>query len=57
MIALWWTVLRKIIRIAKRKRITSLADFISSRYGKSAALAGLVTVIAVLGVTARQARS
>ncbi len=51
MIALWWTVLRKIIRIAKRKRITSLADFISSRYGKSAALAGLVTVIAVLGVT------
>ena len=51
MVALWWTVLRKIIRIAKRNRITSLADFISSRYGKSAALAGLVTVIAVLGVT------
>ncbi len=51
MIALWWMVLRKIIRIAKRNRITSLADFISSRYGKSAALAGLVTVIAVLGVT------
>jgi diguanylate cyclase (GGDEF)-like protein len=51
MVALWWTVLRKIIRIAKQNRITSLADFISSRYGKSAALAGLVTVIAVLGVT------
>jgi len=45
MVALWWTVLRKIIRIAKQNRITSLADFISSRYGKSAALAGLVTVI------------
>ncbi|MDO8456506.1 MAG: EAL domain-containing protein [Burkholderiaceae bacterium] len=51
MIALWWVVLRKIIRIAKDNRITSLADFISSRYGKSAALAGLVTVIAVIGVT------
>ncbi|HET6718801.1 MAG TPA: diguanylate cyclase, partial [Rhodocyclaceae bacterium] len=51
MVALWWLVLRKIIRIAKDNRITSLADFISSRYGKSAALAGLVTVIAVLGVT------
>ncbi|RJG08667.1 EAL domain-containing protein [Pseudomonas cavernicola] len=50
MAALWWVVLRKIIRIAKDNRITSLADFISSRYGKSAALAGLVTVIAVVGV-------
>ncbi len=49
--ALWWMVLRKIIRIAKQNRITSLADFISSRYGKSAALAGLVTVIAAVGVT------
>ena len=50
MVALWWMVLRKIIRIAKDNRITSLADFISSRYGKSAALAGLVTVIALVGV-------
>ncbi|NMG17125.1 EAL domain-containing protein [Aromatoleum bremense] len=51
MVALWWTVLRKIIRIAKDNRLTSLADFISSRYGKSTVLAGLVTVIAVVGVT------
>ncbi|MBI2385763.1 MAG: EAL domain-containing protein [Elusimicrobia bacterium] len=51
MAALWWAVLRKIIRIAKDNRITSLADFISSRYGKSAALAGLTTVIAAAGVT------
>jgi diguanylate cyclase (GGDEF)-like protein len=51
MATLWWVVLRKIIRIAKDNRITSLADFVSSRYGKSAALAGLVTVIAVVGVT------
>jgi Na+/proline symporter/signal transduction histidine kinase len=47
---LWWTVLRKIIRISKVHRITSLADFIGSRYGKSAALAGLVTIIAVVGI-------
>ncbi len=50
MMALWWLVMRKIIRISKTNRITSLADFISSRYGKSALLAGLVTVIAVVGV-------
>ena len=49
-IALWWLVMRKIIRISKTHRITSLADFVSSRYGKSALLAGLVTVIAVVGV-------
>ena len=50
MILLWWFVLRKIIRIAKVNRITSLADFIASRYGKSALLGGLVTVIAVIGI-------
>ena len=50
MIALWWVVLRKIIRISKANRITSLADFIASRYGKSALLGGLVTVIAVIGI-------
>jgi hypothetical protein len=50
MIALWWIVMRKIIRISKQNRITSLADFIASRYGKSALLGGVVTVIAVIGI-------
>src|SRR5688500_5615914 len=50
MIALWWVVMRKILRIARQNRITSLADFVGSRYGKSAALGGLVTVIAVIGI-------
>jgi Na+/proline symporter/nitrogen-specific signal transduction histidine kinase len=50
MIALWWVVMRKILRISKQNRITSLADFIASRYGKSAALGGLVTIIAVIGI-------
>ncbi len=48
--ALGWMVLRKMVRIAKTYRITSIADFIGSRYGKSPLLAGLVTVIAVVGI-------
>ncbi len=43
-------VIIKMIRIAKAQRITSIADFIASRYGKSQLLAGLVTVIAVIGI-------
>ncbi|HEY3177369.1 MAG TPA: sensor histidine kinase [Casimicrobiaceae bacterium] len=50
MIALWWVVMRKIVRISKANRITSLADFIASRYGKSALLGGVVTLIAVIGI-------
>ena len=45
-----WMVLRKMIRIAREQRITSIADFISSRYGKSPLLAGLVTLITVIGI-------
>ena len=47
---LFWVVLRKIVRISKANRITSIADFVGSRYGKSGLLAGLVTVIAVVGI-------
>jgi Na+/proline symporter/nitrogen-specific signal transduction histidine kinase len=50
MATLGWVVLRKIIRISKVHRITSIADFISSRYGKSTTLGGFVTIIAVIGV-------
>ena len=45
-----WVVLRKMIRIARSYRITSIADFIASRHGKSPLLAGLVTLIAVVGM-------
>ncbi len=48
--ALWGTLLLKMVRISKTQRITSIADFIASRYGKSQLLGGIVTVIAVLGV-------
>jgi Na+/proline symporter/nitrogen-specific signal transduction histidine kinase len=50
MFALGLLVLRKIIRISKENRITSIADLVASRYGKSALLGGLVTVIAVIGI-------
>src|SRR5687767_2794535 len=50
MIVLWWFVVRKMIRIAKLNRITSLADFTAARYGRSALIGGLVTVIAVIGI-------
>ena len=50
MVMLGWLVLRKIIRISKVHRITSIADFIASRYGKSSTLGGVVTIIAVAGI-------
>ena len=46
----WWFFLRKIVRITKENNITSIADFISSRYGKSQWLGALVTMIALLGI-------
>ena len=47
----WWFGLRKLVRISKSHHITSIADFISSRYGKSTRLAALVTLMAVIGTT------
>ncbi|MBI5920655.1 MAG: histidine kinase [Betaproteobacteria bacterium] len=50
MLSLWWFVMLKMIRIAKANRLTSIADFVAARYGKSQLLGGLVTIIAVVGV-------
>jgi len=47
----WWGLLRKLVRIGRTERITSVADLISSRYGKSTLLGVLVTVIALIGTT------
>lgn len=47
----WWWVLRKLVRIGQSQRITSIADLISSRYGKSTPLGVLVTVLAVTAAT------
>ncbi|XHF84740.1 PAS domain-containing hybrid sensor histidine kinase/response regulator [Vibrio sp. HN007] len=45
-----WRVLARMILIAKREHITSIADFIAARYGKSQGLAVTVTLIAVVGI-------
>jgi Na+/proline symporter len=47
---LWWVILRKIIRICKVQRISSIADFISSRYGKSVTLGSVVAIFCLLGI-------
>ncbi|MFA5516067.1 MAG: SpoIIE family protein phosphatase [Desulfuromonadales bacterium] len=46
----WWFLLRKMVRISKEQNIVSIADFISSRYGKSAFLGAVVTIFAVIGI-------
>ena len=46
---LGWRMIEKIILVSKQQNITTIADFISSRYGKSQSLAVMVTIIAVLG--------
>ena len=47
---LWWVILRKIIRISTVQRITTLADFISSRYGKNISLGSIVTIVCFTGI-------
>ncbi|HAS46448.1 MAG TPA: histidine kinase [Microscillaceae bacterium] len=47
---LWWLVLRKIIQICKVQRITTIADLISSRYGKNVSLGGIVTIMSLFGI-------
>jgi Na+/proline symporter/signal transduction histidine kinase len=47
--ALGWPLLVRIVRLAKSQNITSIADFLSARYGKSQAVGAIVTVIAVAG--------
>ncbi|WP_372737720.1 hypothetical protein [Neptunomonas sp.] len=49
-IMFWWVTLRKMVAIKETFRITSIADFISTRYRRSQRIAGLVTVIALVGI-------
>ena len=46
----WWFILRKMVRISKEQNILSIADFISSRYGKSAHLGGIVTIFSIMAI-------
>ncbi len=45
-----WRLLARLILVAKREHITSIADFIAARYGKSQRLAMVISLIAVMGI-------
>lgn len=47
--ALWWLILRKLVRIKSRFHITSIADILAARYGKSHRIGALATVVAFIG--------
>jgi len=50
-IILWWQIMRRMVRIKNRYRITSIADFISARYDRSTSLAALAACAALIGNT------
>ncbi|MCV3239640.1 sensor histidine kinase [Mesorhizobium sp. ZC-5] len=47
----WWLFLRKLITIGRIHHTTSIADFISARFGKSPALGALITILALVAIT------
>ena len=49
-IPFWILILRKILRISRVNKISSLADFISLRYRNSRILGALVTLICIFGI-------
>src|SRR5437016_6940790 len=49
MIGFCTPLLRRVIQLAKSQNITSIADFIAARYGKSQAVAATVALIAIVG--------
>jgi Na+/proline symporter/signal transduction histidine kinase len=49
MIGFCTPLLRRVIGLAKSQNITSIADFIAARYGKSQAVAATVAIIAIVG--------
>src|SRR5437016_1313269 len=49
MVACYTPLLRRVIKLAKSQNITSIADFIAARYGKSQAVAATVAIIAIIG--------
>ncbi len=50
MVGLAFPLLIRIVRLAKSQNITSIADFIAARYGKSQAVAATVALIAIIGM-------
>src|SRR5205814_4662487 len=50
MFGLGFPLLIRIVRLAKSQNITSIADFVAARYGKSQAVAATVALIAIIGM-------
>ncbi len=49
-VGLFYPFILRVIRLAKAQNITSIADFVAARYGKSEKVAALVAIIMVIGV-------
>ena len=49
LICLGYPLVCRVIRIAKAQNITSVADFVAARYGKSERVAAIVCMIAIVG--------
>ncbi|RKF14570.1 response regulator [Alginatibacterium sediminis] len=45
-----WKLLARLVIIAKREHITTIADFIAARYGKSQTLAVVISLLCILGI-------
>jgi Na+/proline symporter/signal transduction histidine kinase len=48
---LWWSILRRLVRLKHRYRITSIADFLAARYGKCPWVGGMAALAALVGAT------
>ncbi len=44
-----WPFIQRIIRVSLKLNLTSIADLLAARYGKSRRLASLVTIVALIG--------
>lgn len=49
MFAVFWPLIVRVVRLAKAQNITSVADFIGSRYGKNQTVAAIVALIVLVG--------
>ncbi len=50
MVGLFTPLIVRVVHLAKAQNITSIADFIAARYGKSQAVAATVALIAIIGM-------
>lgn len=46
---LWVVVLRKVLQVSKQRKVASLADFLSMRYGSRRSIGALVAIICLMG--------